>query len=171
MNTPPSLRPATKRDAPDLVRLINQAYAGVPGKSWTSESGLVRGPRITEADVLQRIEGPPGAILVLARGGDLLVGCVHVEDRGAQGYIGLLSVDPDAQSAKVGTSLMKGAEHHIRHAFDRRRAAVWVISARPELRAWYERLGYAATGETAPFPEDEALAPGMSFVVLEKTLA
>ena len=44
-----------------------------------------------------------------------------------------------------------------------------VIHRRTELIAWYERRGYAPTGETRPFPVDPP-QPQLDFVVLEKAL-
>jgi N-acetylglutamate synthase-like GNAT family acetyltransferase len=165
----PPLRLAVSDDAEALASLVNAAYRGTD-ESWTHERGLVRGPRITVAEVGQRITAPASAILVATRSDGRIVGCVHVEPRADVGYIGLLSVDPASQGSKTGSRLMQGAEAHVRDTLGRAHAIVWVIDARPELRAWYERLGYVATGETLPFPEDEALAPAMSFVVLRKAL-
>ena len=47
--------------------------------------------------------------------------------------------------------------------------------SRDTLIAWYERRGYALTGETKPFPYDDPLfglpqRPDLEFVVLEKRL-
>ena len=44
-----------------------------------------------------------------------------------------------------------------------------VIALRAELIAWYGRRGYAATGETRPFPVVPP-RPELDFVVLEKPL-
>ena len=72
------------------------------------------------------------------------------------GYVGLLSVQPRAQSAGIGTRLLRAAESHVRTELGLAASAVWVVSARDELLAWYERAGYVRTGETHPFPPDEA---------------
>jgi hypothetical protein len=49
-----------------------------------------------------------------------------------------------------------------------------VIAQRDELIAWYERRGYALTGETRPFPYDEQRytpkREDLAFVVLAKGL-
>ncbi len=156
-------------DAETLTALVNLAYRGGT-RSWTDENGIVRGPRIDASEIRERITAPGSAMLVGSRGAQAM-GCVHVEARAPVGYIGLLSVHPDVQSEGVGSRLMEAAEKHVRETLGLAQAIVWVVSARPELRAWYERLGYAATGETSPFPQDEALVPGLSFVVLGKNLA
>ena len=51
-----------------------------------------------------------------------------------------------------------------------------VIAQRAELIAWYERRGYARTGEARPFPYGdprfgEPRRDDLSFLVLEKPLA
>ena len=57
-----------------------------------------------------------------------------------------------------------------------RKAVLWVISSRADLRAWYEgSCGYTATGETAPFPTGATVGaprPGVAleFVRLVKAL-
>jgi hypothetical protein len=55
-------------------------------------------------------------------------------------------------------------------------AQLSVVSIRAELIAWYERRGYARTGETAPFVYDQlpagvAQTPGLEFCILEKPLS
>ena len=45
---------------------------------------------------------------------------------------------------------------------------MWVITGRPELIAFYERRGYAPTGETEPYPVP--LDPPLEFAVLRKAL-
>ena len=53
--------------------------------------------------------------------------------------------------------------------FSARRMEMTVIALRAELIAWYGRRGYAATGETRPFPVVPP-RPELDFVVLEKPL-
>ena len=88
------------------------------------------------------------------------------------GYIGLLSVRPDRQDQKLGRTLLAAAEDLARSrgvTLMRMR----VINVRDTLIAWYERRGYALTGETEPFPygDDRFGAPlrdDLCFVVLER---
>jgi hypothetical protein len=56
--------------------------------------------------------------------------------------------------------------------FDAATMEMTVIDARPELIAWYERRGYARTGETRPFPMPDAdgAAHPFAMVVLERSL-
>ena len=48
-----------------------------------------------------------------------------------------------------------------------------VISVRPELIAWYERLGYQKTGETKPLPADTRFGTPtqpLEFAIMEKII-
>jgi len=174
----PALRKATAEDTPAIVRLVNLAYQGDPEGaiqgSWTSEADIVFGPRVTAAAVLTRIAAPDGVFLLQGgEGSDALTelaGCVYVERRGDAGHIGLLSVHPSAQSARLGTHLLRAAEAWTRESFGLGHAVVWVVSAREELAAWYQRKGYTRTAETHPFPPAEARVPGLFFVVMKKLL-
>ncbi len=166
-------RRATRSDVPALVALVNAAYQGEPGAaSWTSEASIIFGPRILAPAIEERIASADGVILVLEDSTGSppspIVGCVHVERRGDAGYIGLLSVRPRAQSARVGTRLLQAAEAYVQKSLALAFSIVWVVNAREELAAWYERAGYVRTGETHPFPPAEARVSGLVFVVFRK---
>ena len=54
-------------------------------------------------------------------------------------------------------------------------SVLWVISLRTDVISWYERRGYVATGETAPFPPAEANVGSprradLKFIRMQKTL-
>lgn len=89
-------------------------------------------------------------------------------------YLGMLTIRPDLQDRQLGRTLLAQAEAWAAKA-GARRIRMTVIGLRDSLIAWYERRGYAATGETRPFPYDNrevgtALRPDLDFVVLEKAL-
>ena len=54
-------------------------------------------------------------------------------------------------------------------AFGATRMELAVVDKRPELIAYYERRGYAATGEVKPFPAPEAIP--LDLLVYSKPLA
>jgi hypothetical protein len=71
--------------------------------------------------------------------------------------------------------LLADAEQDARRRWGVTAVHMTVIAQRAELIAWYERRGYRATGETAPFPYGDArfgepLRPDLHFVVLRKAL-
>ena len=177
MSAAAALTPAGEADHDEIVALTNWAYRGTgPQSSWTVESYL-EGERITAETLRADLAAAPDAQLLVWRGdaGELL-GHVWLEpvDEGVW-YLGLLSVRPDRQDKKLGRALMAGAE-----AFARVRGAqrirLTVINVRDTLIAWYERRGYALTGEIRPFPygDDRFGRPqrdDLSFVVLERQIA
>ena len=59
-------------------------------------------------------------------------------------------------------------------SFGAREIELEVLAQQQLLRAWYERLGYAATGETRPFPAHPEYAvpvrDDLALVVLTKRL-
>jgi predicted N-acetyltransferase YhbS len=170
------LEQATEADLPDIVALTNWAYRGTgPQSSWTVESYL-EGERTTEAALAADLAAKPAAQLLVWRdeAGELL-GHVWLEPVADDAwYLGLLSVRPDRQDEKLGRSLLTAAEDFAR-ARGVRRMCMRVINVRDTLIAWYERRGYALTGETEPFPYGDnrfgrPLRDDLCFVVLERGL-
>ena len=113
----------------------------------------------------------PDRVILLAHRGDRLIGCVQVARAGAdRAYLGMLTIDPELQASGLGRRLLAAAEQEAVARFAARRMEMTVIHRRAELIAWYERRGYAPTGERRPFPVDPP-RPELEFVVLEKALA
>ncbi len=115
----------------------------------------------------------PAIAMLVARDAGAIVGCVAITRKDthkdtALAYLGMLSVAPDLQSAGLGRQLLDAAEDLARSE-DIRAMEMTVIDSRESLLAWYERRGYARTGETRPFPV--LRDPPITFVVLEKSLA
>ena len=144
---------ATTADLPALHALIESAYRGDSARAgWTHEADLLGGQRTDLAALSDQIADPAQAILV-ARDGTALAGCVAISDRGGgTAYIGLVTVDPARQAGGLGRRLLAAAERAATLHFAAKRAEMTVISLRTELIAWYQRRGYALTGETRPFP-------------------
>jgi ribosomal protein S18 acetylase RimI-like enzyme len=144
---------AVAADTADIVALVTGAYRGDRGRvGWTTESELLDGQRTDAAEIGALIDAPGNVILVL-RGAQGLVGSVHLEQRAdLVCYLGMLTVRPALQDAGVGRRLLAAAEEHARRHFGARCMEMTVIDLRTELIAWYERRGYARTGEVRPFP-------------------
>ena len=104
-----------------------------------------------------------------------MIGCVSVTRKpGGHGYLGQLTVDPTLQAAGLGKRLIAAAEDAAR-AFGAEAMEMTVIASRGELIAYYERRGYALTGERRPFPLDDPRfglpkTRDLEFVVLDRTL-
>ena len=168
--------PATLADIPALHRLVERAYRGDSArKGWTHEADLLGGQR-TDVEALSDMIADPLQRILLAIGADGLVGCVQVSQKNADtAYLGLLSVDPDVQAGGLGKALIDAAERTAQVEFSASTIEMTVITQRSELIAYYERRGYALTGEERPFPHDDErfglpVTRDLSFVVLAKAL-
>jgi ribosomal protein S18 acetylase RimI-like enzyme len=168
-------------DLADIARLVNSAYRGASSEAgWTSEARLLGGQRTDPDALAEEIADPDnGRILCLrkAEGGGVIA-CVslkRVDDGGAgYAYVGMVTVEPTLQDRGLGRVMLGAAEDQAR-AWGLARARMTVISLRESLIAWYERRGYARTGEREPFPYGDARfglprRDDLEFVVLEKAL-
>jgi ribosomal protein S18 acetylase RimI-like enzyme len=170
-------RDAQEADIDALVALIESAYRGDASRvGWTTEADLLGGQRIDGGMIADSLADPNQHMLICEEAETGLIGCVTVERRPDYGYIGTVSVRPQLQGGGLGRALLDRAENWLKAQWALTRARMTVIAQRPELIAWYERRGYAPTGETAPFPYGNARfgAPkrdDLYFIVLEKALA
>jgi GNAT superfamily N-acetyltransferase len=171
-------RLAVAADAPALVHLIWAAYRGPASYDrWTSEEHLVRGTRTDERAVLAAIE-PAGSEMLIVHDrddGGAPIACCRIADRGRElAHFGMFAVDPERQGGGVGRRLVGWAEQGVADSFGAREIELEVLAQQQLLRAWYERLGYAATGETRPFPAHPEYAvpvrDDLLLVVLTKRL-
>ncbi|MCX6318232.1 MAG: GNAT family N-acetyltransferase [Bacteroidetes bacterium] len=165
---------ANKADIPALTSLINSAYRGEASKKgWTTEADLLLGERRTDASTLAELMAQPGAVLLkYTNAAGEIIGSVylHIQERGL--YLGMLTVNPLLQAGGIGRQLMGAAEDH---AAREGCACIFmnVISVRTELINWYQRLGYAATGETKPMPADSRFGTPVQplhFIIMEKKI-
>jgi ribosomal protein S18 acetylase RimI-like enzyme len=169
---------ATPRDHASITALVNDAFRGTGTKeSWNSEAGVIEGERLTEALLLDDLTAKPDGHLLVYREDreGLLLGTVWLEPKhNGTWYLGLLTVRPELQTRKLGTSLLASAEDFARERGGRR-IRMAVVNVRHTLIAWYQRRGYTLTGEEEPFPyEDQRfgrpLRDDLRFVVLAKDI-
>ena len=167
---PSLIRPASRDDLPRLHPVIERAYRGETARQgWTHEADLIEGQR-TNLDTLQGIVDDPAQRLLVAERDGEIVGCVQVSDRGnGLAYLGLLCVDPTLQAAGLGKQIVAAAEATARDTFGADRMEMTVIDSRRKLIEFYERRGYAVSGEKRDFPI--ALDPPLFMDVLVKPLA
>lgn len=171
------IRDAVPGDAQGMHAVIEAAYRGEGG--WTTEGHLVDGARITLEELQAYIADPARIVLVAERPVDegpveeapRIVGCctVHLPsdatDERHLAEFGLFAVDPRVQSGGIGRSLLEAARQRLRErGIDR--LMIQVLQSRPELRAWYERRGFEATGEVLPFPATGLKVAGLGMDVL-----
>lgn len=159
-------------DAPKLRALIESAYRGPAARrGWNHEADILDDDRVAPGEV-EALLADPVVTMLVARDAAAIVGCVAVtrkdtENDTALAYLGMLSVAPDLQSAGLGRRLLDAAED-CAQAQGIAAMEMTVIDSRESLIAWYERRGYAQTGETRLFPV--LRDPPITFVVLEKSL-
>lgn len=171
-----SIRTATAADLPRLHDLVESAYRGDSARlGWTHEADLLDGQR-TDAAALAAILADPRQRILVAVDQGAITGCVQISDKGdGIAYLGMLSVEPGRQAAGLGKLLIAAAEHDAQALFGARRIEMTVIRQRAELIAYYERRGYARTGEERPFPLDDPRfglprTRDLAFVVLARNL-
>ena len=154
----PTIRIAGAADIPAVLALIERAYRGDSARAgWTHESDLLSENR-TSLEELTAIVSDPDKRILLATRDEAIIGCVEVTKEGeAVGYFGMLTVDPRLQAGGLGKHLIAAAEAEAVRSFGATRMELAVVDKRPELIAYYERRGYAATGEVKPFPAPEAI--------------
>jgi ribosomal protein S18 acetylase RimI-like enzyme len=159
---------ASLSDAPALKALLEAAYRGDSARQgWNHEADILDDERIAPGE-LEAMLVDPSVTILIARDGQSLIGCVAVTRKDARlGYLGMLCVSPTLQSAGLGRRLLDAAEDQAREA-GLSAMEMTVIDSRDALIAWYERRGYARTGETRPFPV--LRDPPITFAVLEKPL-
>lgn len=169
------VRAAGADDVDAVVSLVQSAYRGEASRAgWTTEADLLAGQR-TDADAVAAEVADPALTVLLAERGGALLACVQVADRGdGRAYVGGFAVRPGEQGAGVGRAVLAAAEAHAR-TLGATEVEMTVIAQRTELIAWYDRRGYAPTGETRPFPYGQErfgvpLRDDLHFVVLVKAV-
>lgn len=168
------ISPMTVADIPALVEVIDRAYRGDHPGSWTTEAHLVEGPRVTAAQLQELLDDATMEIFVARgwRSPNSVDGCIMLEmhPHTELPEMGLFAVEPSLQGSGVGRALITALEADAsRRGFPG--LTLNVIETRPELIAWYQRLGFEPTGIRVPFPGFEgqrALADGLHFAQMRR---
>ncbi|MDO8931155.1 MAG: GNAT family N-acetyltransferase, partial [Rhodocyclaceae bacterium] len=149
-------RITAESDANDIASLVNRAYRPVTSmRGWTHEAHLVAGDRISPAQIQTLLRSGP-TVLVMYRNGTI-VACVHVQGDASGAWIGMLATEPAWQAQGLGKCMLQYAETFTAEHFKAIVVRVAVLAARPELIAFYERRGYARTGQIEDYPVDEEI--------------
>jgi len=142
--------------------------------NWTHEKALVKGPRVTLANVEKQLREqcaarpdatPPPSVVLLAQlpdrnsdDQDAFIGCIEVTTTDAcasvaapggaalDGYLGMLAVDPAHGSRGVGRALVAAGEALSRDLYGCEAVVLYVLSVRDDILEWYARSGYERTG-------------------------
>lgn len=165
------VRVASEADAGPIAELVNRAYRPAPQqRGWTHEAELVAGDRISAAQV-SALFAAQSVVLVCCEGGGIIA-CVHLLAVDSGVYIGMLATDPARQAQGLGKQMLAHAEQYALRHFNASVFKMSVLSSRPELMAFYERRGYARTGEVEAYPVEAGvgrpLVDGLRVVSLVK---
>ena len=123
-------------DMQEVVRLINHAFAyqdEAKGRERITLDELAQKMRKTNFYVIKQQ--------------DTIVACVSLELREDCLYLGLLSVADQMQGGKLAPKIMQAIDEYAKQ-LDYKRIDLSYGSASPWLKKYYERYGFAETGET-----------------------
>jgi ribosomal protein S18 acetylase RimI-like enzyme len=167
----PNISKATQADISNLLHLVNNAFRGDEAKQgWTHEADLIEGSLRIDETSLRLLMAKPNAVILKYTDEQKLAGCVYLEKKGSDLYLGMLTVAPKIQAKGIGKTLMSAAEAYAKEN-NCTAIEMTVISVRHELISWYERLGYHKTEETKPFHDDGRFGKPrqqLHFVVMKK---
>ena len=169
-----AILPATLSDVPALLTLVNSAFRGDAARQgWTHEADLLHGElRTDEPSLSDLLQQPGGTVLKYCSDTGHLEGCVYLQLKTNELYLGMLTVMPALQGAGIGKLLLAAAEAHAQQ-LGCTKIRMRVLSTRYELLAWYERHGYQLTGETEPYAFDHKFGvptQPLEFVILQKSV-
>jgi predicted N-acetyltransferase YhbS len=160
----------TEQDIPAVTNVINSAYEGEPGKSWTAESNFVEGQRTTKDILRKLIQQPAVTMFKCVDIQGTIVGCVLLEEKSDTLYLGMLSVSPAVQASGIGKLLLQQGELFARQK-GLNSVTITVIDQRHELVDWYRRKGFVPTGKQEPFNNQSSKALGeFYFMEMRKEL-
>lgn len=151
------LREAKASDVPEIVSLINRAFA--------VESFFKSGDR-TDPETVRK-DMKDGQFLLLYEG-DALVGCIYVKIAEDRAYLGTLSVDPARQKAGLGSRMMGEAEAYAR-AKGCKVLDIRIVNLRTELPPIYRKFGFVETG-TETLKDTTKFTQPVHFVRMSKAL-
>jgi ribosomal protein S18 acetylase RimI-like enzyme len=159
-------------DAQDIAALINSSYRGESSRAgWTTEADILDGLRTTTQEVASIIKRDDAFMLVgVLR--DQIVATICCERQDAYGrniaHLGMIAVKPTLQNKGHGSAMIHAVEAMTFREWRVVGFHMAVITLREELIAFYERLGYARSGEFKNFPENSALwQPKVAGLTLE----
>lgn len=168
------ISPASMTDSKAIQQLVNRAYAAPDAaRSWTNESGIVSGQRVSVADIEQLLTAPDTTLLVAVQEG-AIIGSVTLIYGKDYSKLNMLAVDPAYQQYGIGKQLIDFSERFLRQHFNSRKLRIDVVASRSELLAFYQRRGFVNLNTPYPYPvhlvATTPLQHGLMVEVLEKEI-
>ncbi len=146
-----TVRPAGRADVPLLTDVIRQAYQVVADRFHLTRDNCPKHPSNCTRDWIAADMDRGVMYYVAVTGADHVLGCAAIEQASAhECYLERLAVWPRHQRQGIGRLL---AAHVVAEAGRRgaRLVGIGIIDAQHELKAWYEKMGFAET-HTRDFP-------------------
>ena len=118
-----------------ILALVHETFGNL-----TPPSGALNE---TLTDVAARFKAGP---VLIAQDGGALVGCLYCALKDGGLYLTRMTVKPDRQKQGIGRALLKAAEAEAR-ILGATKLTLRVRVNLPENRAYFERAGFAVTGQ------------------------
>lgn len=139
-------------DAAAIQALVNDAYSSPDaGRSWTNESKVVVGERIT-LEQTQALWSAPNTTVFTVKHNHIIVGTVTLIHENKVAKLNMLAVNPTHQQYGIGKQLMAFSEKYLRDNYQSRAIRIDVVSSRVELIRFYERWGFVNCHTPYPYP-------------------
>jgi N-acetylglutamate synthase-like GNAT family acetyltransferase len=152
-----AIREASRSDIPQLVSLINRAFAVT--------QFFRRGVRSNPEQIEHMMD--EGKFLLLGSELDP-VACVYLRLTGERAYLGTLSVDTAKQRRGIGSRMMHYAEDYCRAA-GCKAIDIRIVNVRTELPEIYHKFGFVEIGTQSAEAIKDATQP-IHFIIMSKEL-
>ena len=185
MDEPLTFTTADPVQAAEIAALINAAFRSEPsGQTWLTDDQDKRTDMLSVKDIQNTLSSLSTPILVGAKASspELIAVCLlkapgtcpKTTGTPAKSWLAMLAVDPKQHSRGYGLATLQQAEAFAKKRWDAKRVELNVVNTRVELRTWYGKNGYQATGETMEFPYGNhrggLMADRLELVVLGKAI-
>lgn len=131
-----SMSRATQDDVDELVPLINEAFAYQYVGTDGSRTDYERLPKCIDETELYVVKDDKSAV----------VGCVYIKPDGDALHFGLLALAPEYRGKGIAARMIRSIENYAK---ENNFASLELdyVSVAPGLKTYYERYGFAETGE------------------------
>jgi ribosomal protein S18 acetylase RimI-like enzyme len=174
---------ADPAQAAEIAGLVNAAFRSEPsGQTWLTDDQDKRGDMISVEHVQNILSSSSTPFLLgtIANSSKLTAVCLLKapgtcpKTTDGRSYLGFLAIDPNQFQRGYGAATLKQAESFAKERWDAKRLELGVVNTRVQLRAWYEKNGYRATGQILDFPYGNhrkgLMADGLEILVLGKDI-
>ncbi|CDH60903.1 hypothetical protein RO3G_11136 [Lichtheimia corymbifera JMRC:FSU:9682] len=150
-----------------IVEIINGAF--VADNTWTSVRHLGMKNRVNYAEVEDLVRNK--ILLCVFDENQVVVATAEIQPINSdEAGIGLVSVDPARQSQGIGKLLLLATIDKIKE-MGYKVATMSILGERPELLAWYAKLGFQDTGERPLYRNPAVIEAVLPLTVVKKNLS